>query len=87
MVLILGDRDIRQCMNMSEAIAAIESMCRDQAEGKALLAGRVNLALPNGWIRCWGTRNFISRVSLMQASQQRTFGMRTTCLIIAAVNC
>ena len=51
MVLILGDRDIRQCMNMPEAIAAIENMCRDQAEGKALLAGRVNLTLPNGWIR------------------------------------
>jgi alanine dehydrogenase len=51
MVLVLGDQDVRQCVNMPEAIAAIESMCRDQAEGKALLAGRVNLALPNGWIR------------------------------------
>lgn len=62
MVLVLADRDVRQCVNMAEAIEAIESMCRDQAEGKALVAGRVNLALPNGWIRLMPGALISSRV-------------------------
>ncbi len=51
MALVLADRDVRQCVTMPEAIAAIESMCHAQAAGQALLAGRVNLPLPNGWMR------------------------------------
>jgi alanine dehydrogenase len=62
MVLVLADQDVRQCVNMAEAIAAIESMCRDQADGKALVAGRVNLALPNGWIRLMPGALISSRV-------------------------
>src|SRR5579871_2342750 len=51
MALVLSADDVRQCLDMSRAIAAIESMCEAQAAGTALLADRVSLPLPNGWIR------------------------------------
>jgi alanine dehydrogenase len=51
MALVLSHEDVRRCLTMSDAAAAIESMCHAQAAGTALLADRVNLPLPNGWIR------------------------------------
>lgn len=50
-VLKLGYEDVRQCLTMTDAIEAIEDMCREQASGSALFAERINLKLPNGWIR------------------------------------
>lgn len=51
MALVLSHEDVRQCVSMSEAVAAIEAMCQAQAAGTALAADRVNLRLPNGWMR------------------------------------
>ncbi len=51
MALLLSHEDVRQCVGMSDAVAAIESMCQAQAAGTALAADRVNLRLPNGWMR------------------------------------
>ena len=51
MALVLSSEDVRQCVSMSEAIGAIEDMCRAQAAGTALGGERVNLRLPNGWMR------------------------------------
>jgi ornithine cyclodeaminase/alanine dehydrogenase len=36
---------------MADAIDAIEEACGQQANGQAIFAGRINLPLPNGWIR------------------------------------
>jgi hypothetical protein len=36
---------------MADAIDAIEAMCHEQAAGTALFADRINLRLPNGWMR------------------------------------
>jgi ornithine cyclodeaminase/alanine dehydrogenase len=51
MALVLSHEDVRKCVGMADAVAAIESMCQAQAAGTALLAERVNLRLPNGWMR------------------------------------
>jgi ornithine cyclodeaminase/alanine dehydrogenase len=49
--LVLTYDDVRQCITMADAIGAIEAMCHEQAAGTALLADRINLRLPNGWMR------------------------------------
>jgi len=49
--LVLSYEDVRRCVTVTDAIEAIENMCREQASGSALFAERVNLKLPNGWIR------------------------------------
>jgi alanine dehydrogenase len=49
--LVLTYDDVRQCITTADAIAAIEAMCHEQASGAALHAERVNLKLPNGWMR------------------------------------
>jgi alanine dehydrogenase len=49
--LVLTYDDVRRCIDMADAIDAIEAMCREQAAGTALFADRVNLRLPNGWMR------------------------------------
>jgi ornithine cyclodeaminase/alanine dehydrogenase len=36
---------------MGDAIAAIEGAYREQAAGRVIIADRINLPLPNGWIR------------------------------------
>jgi ornithine cyclodeaminase/alanine dehydrogenase-like protein (mu-crystallin family) len=51
MALLLSHEDVRQCVGMADAIRAIEEMCRAQGEGTAVSSERVNLPLPNGWIR------------------------------------
>ena len=51
MPLLLSHEEVRRCVSMSDAIGAIESMCRAQAAGSALAAERVNLKLPNVWMR------------------------------------
>jgi ornithine cyclodeaminase/alanine dehydrogenase-like protein (mu-crystallin family) len=49
--LVLTYDDVRRCITMADAIGAIEAMCHEQASGAALHAERVNLRLPNGWMR------------------------------------
>jgi alanine dehydrogenase len=49
--LVLTNDDVSRCITMADAVGAIESMCHEQASGGALFADRVNLPLPNGWIR------------------------------------
>jgi len=49
--LVLSYDDVRACITMADAIGAIETMCHEQAAGAALFADRVNLRLPNGWMR------------------------------------
>jgi alanine dehydrogenase len=51
MPLVLTEQEIRQAITMADAVAAIEDACRQQAAGQALYADRVNLRLPNGWMR------------------------------------
>jgi ornithine cyclodeaminase/alanine dehydrogenase len=51
MALLLSHEEVRRCVSMPDAVEAIESMCQAQAAGSALLADRVNLKLPNGWMR------------------------------------
>lgn len=51
MALVLTYDDVRRCITMADAVAAIEAMCHEQASGQALHADRVNLRLPNGWMR------------------------------------
>jgi ornithine cyclodeaminase/alanine dehydrogenase len=51
MPLALTEREIRQSITMADAIAAIEEACREQAAGQALYAERVNMRVPNGWMR------------------------------------
>lgn len=51
MPLALSDDDVRVACPLEQAIAAVEAACRELAEGEAALAPRLNLALPNGWIR------------------------------------
>jgi ornithine cyclodeaminase/alanine dehydrogenase len=50
-VLVLTYDDVRQCITVTDAIGAIEAMCHEQAAGTALFTDRVNLRLPNGWMR------------------------------------
>jgi hypothetical protein len=50
-VLVLTYDDVVRCITMADAVAAIEAMCHEQASGQALHADRVNLRLPNGWMR------------------------------------
>jgi alanine dehydrogenase len=49
--LVLTYDDVCRCITMADAIGAIEAMCHEQAAGTALFADRVNLRLPNGWMR------------------------------------
>jgi ornithine cyclodeaminase/alanine dehydrogenase-like protein (mu-crystallin family) len=49
--LVLTYDDVRRCITMADAVAAIEAMCHEPASGQALHANRVNLRLPNGWMR------------------------------------
>jgi alanine dehydrogenase len=49
--LVLTYDDVVRCITMADAVAAIEAMCHEQASGQALHADRVNLRLPNGWMR------------------------------------
>jgi len=49
--LVLSSDEVHKCVSMSDAIAAIEDMCRAQAAGTAIGGERLNLRLPNGWMR------------------------------------
>ncbi|HEY7066551.1 MAG TPA: ornithine cyclodeaminase family protein [Chloroflexota bacterium] len=49
--LVLNEADVRQSLSMADAIAAIEAACHEQAAGDVVYADRVNLRLPNGWMR------------------------------------
>jgi alanine dehydrogenase len=51
MPLVLDEAEVRQALGMADAVAAIEAACREQAAGQALTADRVNLRVPNGWLR------------------------------------
>ena len=51
MPLVLNESEIRQSITMADAIAAIEQACQEQAAGQALYAERVNMRVPNGWMR------------------------------------
>jgi ornithine cyclodeaminase/alanine dehydrogenase len=51
MPLVLNEREIRESITMADAIEAIEQACQEQAAGQALYAERVNLRMPNGWMR------------------------------------
>ena len=49
--LALGDGDVRAACTIEEAIGALEAVSRELAAGRAVLAPRLNLPLPNGWLR------------------------------------
>ncbi len=49
--LMLNEAEVRQALSMADAIAAIEAVCHEQVAGKTVYADRVNLRLPNGWMR------------------------------------
>lgn len=51
MPLILTDHEVRQVLTMEGAITALEKALKEQARGKVVLGERVNMMLPNGWIR------------------------------------
>lgn len=51
MPLVLSSEDIVASITMADAIEAIDGACRQEADGKAVVAGRLNLQLPNGWMR------------------------------------
>ena len=51
MPLALSDDDVRAACPLEQAIAEVEAVCHELADGAAMLAPRLNLTLPNGWIR------------------------------------
>jgi alanine dehydrogenase len=51
MPLTLTDHEVRQVLTMTDAIVALEEALKAQARGKVVLGERVNMMLPNGWIR------------------------------------
>ena len=51
MPLTLTEREVRQVLTMEGTIAALEKALKEQASGNVVLGERVNMMLPNGWIR------------------------------------
>jgi alanine dehydrogenase len=51
MPLTVTDHEVRQILTMQSAIAALEKALKEQASGQVILGERVNMMLPNGWIR------------------------------------
>jgi len=51
MPLVLIDDEVRQVLTMTGAIRVIEDALREQAAGRVILGERVNMLLPNGWMR------------------------------------
>jgi alanine dehydrogenase len=49
-VLLLTEADTRECLDVSEAIDAIEQAYGERARGR-VVEGRADLALSNGWLR------------------------------------
>jgi alanine dehydrogenase len=51
MWLLLNDSNVRSVLTMTGAVAEVEEAYRDLADGEAAVGDRVNLMLPNGWMR------------------------------------
>lgn len=51
MPLVLTDSEVRRVLTMDDAITVIERSLKEQAADTVMLGERVNMMLPNGWIR------------------------------------
>jgi alanine dehydrogenase len=51
MTLVLGELQVRQVLDMSGAIDAMEALCREEAAGQTFSADRIHMRLPRGFMR------------------------------------
>ena len=51
MTLVLDEAQVRQVLEMPDAITAMEALCREEAAGQTISAERIHLRLPRGFLR------------------------------------
>src|SRR5690606_40534645 len=51
MTILLTHEDVRACIDMTEAIEAMETGFREEGEGCTVLPARINMSAGKGWLR------------------------------------